>query len=83
MRMKHQLVGYDRKTELLSVAVTIPAERFPMAAEIARVPPDDAEAVGSYPLSSGQAQRIAKLSSADDIGDDMVYFMEPMAGDGS
>ncbi|MBK1836980.1 hypothetical protein JHL17_06105 [Azospirillum sp. YIM B02556] len=78
MRMKHQLVGYDSKTELLSVAVTIPAERFPMAAEIAHVPPDDTEAVGCYPLDSEQARLIAKLTGAHSINSGLMYFMEPV-----
>ena len=81
MTIAHQLVGYDIRTERLSVAMTVPAHKFKAAAEIAGVPEEDAEAIGSYPLEEEQAERIARLIGQHVASRALAYFLEPLPND--
>jgi hypothetical protein len=75
----HRLTGYDRKTELLAIACDIPASDFLRAKEIARVGPDDPDAIGSYPLDQDQVNNIAKLLGSTVEVSRYDFFLEPFA----
>lgn len=72
----HQLVGFDRETDLCVVEHDIEKSLMPYVKEIAHVACGDPDAIGSYPLDQDQASAIAKL-----IGQttrrDLNYGLEP------
>lgn len=75
----HRLTGYDRKTELLAIRRDIPREDISRVKEIARVGPDDPDAIGSYPLDPERAQEIARLLSLTTDAGEYDFFLEPFA----
>jgi hypothetical protein len=75
----HRLTGYDKNTELLAVERDVPAKHINRVKEIARVGPDDPDAVGSYPLDRDQAERIAYLLGTKIDARSYNFFLEPFA----
>ena len=78
-RVAHRLTGYDRDTELLAVEYDIPAGAFSKIKKIARVGPDDPEAIGSYPLNRTQIQKISTVIGSEVDFDRFDYFVEPFS----
>ena len=77
-RIVHRLTGYDRKTELLAIECEIPVGDITRVKEIAGVGPSDPDAIGSYPLDQGQAERIARLLGSKINNDMCNFFLEPL-----
>jgi hypothetical protein len=78
MSVTYALVGYDRKTERISVAHEIPDSYVGFALYIARAGASDDRA-GSYPLEPGQARDIAgTLDISLDVAG-LDFFLEPFS----
>lgn len=79
MKLTYRLVGYDRKTERLVEKHAIPAKWVQYAQGVARIRPNDPDAIGDVPLDSGQARDIAgTIGVAVDVAN-RDYFLEPYA----
>ena len=83
MTVVHRLTGYDNKTEQLAIEHDIPASKLKHAKELARIPHEDKEAVGSYQLDLSQATGIAMLVDEKIDVDRYSWFLEPFDEDGS
>jgi hypothetical protein len=79
MKVIHRLVGYDRRTDRMSVRYEIPSDALAKAKSIAGVALDDPGAAWSYPLSADQARAIAGLIQAPIDPDRLEFFFEPFA----
>ena len=77
MTVAHRITGYDNKTERLAVEHDIPASKLKHAKELAGVPLDDADAAGSYRLSTSQARAMARLVNQMVNTDRYSWFLEP------
>ena len=75
--MRYRLVGYDRKTERQAHSYDIPANRSSYAQGVARIPPDDPNAVGDIELSGSQARDIAGVIGVAIDVQSTDYFLEP------
>lgn len=75
------LSGYDRKTEVLGTLAVVPARLVGSAREIAGVPATDPGILGVYPLTSAQAERIARFAGAELDLDRYEYCLEAIARD--
>jgi hypothetical protein len=83
MTTAHRLTGYDKETERLVFEFDIPPSQLERAKELANVGRDDPDAVGSYPLDSSQAGRVAGLVNQVVDVDRYSWFLEPFADDGA
>jgi hypothetical protein len=81
--MEHYLTAYDRETEnFLSFILSIPNSYLQQVKKIALVEATDPDAIGSYPLSSSQANEIAKLlNKRVELNPRAVFFLEPAASE--
>jgi hypothetical protein len=73
----HRLVGYHATTEHVAFERVIPARTMALVKDIARVDPDDPDAVGSYPLSADQAHHIADVIGEPPLPTNIDFFLEP------
>ncbi len=78
MTPTHRLTGYDRATERLAIALSIPLGKTPLARELAGVGPNDADAVGIYVLENAQAQRLARELGTEVDTDRFEWCLEPL-----
>ena len=78
-RVIHRLVGYDRRTDRITVQFDIPNELMPEVKKIAKVTADDPDAVWSYPLSKAGTGRVAALIGAKLPDDNAEFFVEAFA----
>jgi hypothetical protein len=76
--IRHQLTGYDRRTDVLVVEHDIDSV-FDKVKTIVDIGPDDPDAVGSYPLSNSQIRAIADLLGTEFDNDRYEFFVEPVA----
>ena len=83
MTVVHRLTGYENKTERLAIEHDIPASKLKHARELARIPHEDSEAVGSYQLDPSQATDIAMLVCKKIDVDHHAWFLEPFDESGS
>jgi hypothetical protein len=72
----HSLVGYDRVTERVAEEFDVPDSILPRAKELARVPPDDPDAMMCYPLDAASAGDLADLLTAKVDPARCEYFLE-------
>jgi len=75
----HRLVGYDPETERPVFERDIPPEQWRQVSRIARVQPDDPEALAAYPLSGAQLDELVSLLGETLPAIPMDYFLEPFA----
>jgi hypothetical protein len=80
MNAVHRITGYDKRSERLALEYAIPDERLSEVRELARVPREDADAAGSYPLDP-EAASIVGLKIDKPLNVDAYdWFLEPFAG---
>lgn len=73
----HRLVGYDQRTERVSVEYEIPAERLSQVKWMAEVDPDDPDAIYSYPLDPRTARIIGRIIGQAVDAEHLDFFLEP------
>jgi hypothetical protein len=78
-RITHSLVGYDRVTERVAEEFDVPDAVLPKAKKLARVPPDDPDAVMCYPLDAARARDVADLVKVRIDTSRIDYFLEGFA----
>ena len=76
-QIRHELVGFDRRTDMMAARHEIPFASLQAAKKIADVGPDDPDAAYSYALSWQQAKMIAALLGIRLAADEYEYFLEP------
>ena len=74
-----RLVGYDRATELVAEEFPVAPDKLPKARQLARVPADDPEVTGCYPLSAEEARELGWILEARVDPDHRDYFLEGFA----
>jgi hypothetical protein len=75
----HKITGYEKRTERLERALDVPADRLADVLAIARVPPADTEALGSYPLDATAIHLVGlKLGTALNA-DAYDWYLEPFS----
>ena len=79
-QLAHSLVGYDRVTERVAEEFDVPDAVLTRAKKLARVPPDDPEAVMCYPLEAAKARALADILGATIDTGRRDYFLEGVAG---
>lgn len=79
MRITHELVGYDPKTDLEAFAFRVPEGRDDDVKRLVSIPEDDPDAVFSYELEPAKARDIAGLIGAGPLDPALVYYLEPYA----
>ena len=77
MKFVYRLVGYDRKTERLVEKHAIPAKWVRYAQGVARIRPNDPQAIADVPLDASQARDIAGTIGISVDADNREYFLEP------
>ena len=75
-RVKHSLVGYDRRTERVAEEFDVPDALLPDAKELAHVPADDPDAMMCYPLDPSAACHLAAVIRANIDAARRDYFLE-------
>jgi hypothetical protein len=78
-RLVRRFTGYDPTTERLAFRQDVPEERWNEAKRIARLPAETEITLASFPLTGGQAEKIAALLSVTLPPRQMDYFLEPVA----
>jgi hypothetical protein len=76
-RVVYNLVGYDKRTEKLTVAFDVPRGNVARAKSIAGIAIDDDTQVGDRELTSGPSEEIARLIHAELDADRYDCFLEP------
>lgn len=78
-KIELRLVGYDRKTEYVSVEYAIPPECFEKAKRVARVRHDDPNVAYNYPLDRHQVAEIATMAGEMVWPEEVDFFLEGFA----
>jgi hypothetical protein len=81
-KIRHQLTGYDRKTDVLAVEYDLDPDIFDRIRVIAEVDPQDPDAIGSYPLSASQLRAMTALLGRAFDDTRYAFFLEPVADPG-
>ena len=76
-----KLTGYDKHSEFLSVALTVPPHLIDAARHIAGVPGTDPDVLGVYPLTAQQAAEIADKAALPLDPSAFDYCLEAIARD--
>jgi hypothetical protein len=71
----HCIVGYDRSTERVVLAVKIPKSKFDLLD--VRFEPDDPEGCDAYKLADSKALQILDLLGYSRPSNKLDYFVEP------
>ncbi|WP_349371000.1 hypothetical protein [Salinarimonas sp.] len=77
MRIMHELVGYDPKTDQESFSFRVPEGRDEDVKRLVAIPADDPDAVFSYELEPAKANDIAGLIGAGPLDPALAYYLEP------
>jgi hypothetical protein len=76
-RLAHQLAGYDRSTEVLSVEYDVDPAVLKKIKKIVAVDDDDPDLAGSYPLDNSQLRAISDITGIQFDIDRYEFFLEP------
>jgi hypothetical protein len=76
-----KLTGYDKQSDFLSVAFTVPTDVIDAARHIAGVPETDPDVLGVYPLTAQQAAEIADKAALPLDLSAFDYCLEAIAWD--
>lgn len=74
-----RLVGYDKRTEFVSIEHIIPAKHFELARRTAGVGDDDPNVAYNYPLNRRQVAELAAMVGADIDPNSADFFLEGFA----
>jgi hypothetical protein len=77
--LAHQLAGYDRDTEVLTIEYDLDPAVFKKIKKmkIVAIDADDPEVAGSYPLNNVQLREISHLTGKTFDNDRYEFFLEP------
>ncbi len=75
--LAHQLAGYDRNTEALSVEYDLEPAMFRKIKKLVAGDADDPELAGSYPLNNSQLREISHITGMQLDNDRYEFFLEP------
>ncbi len=77
MNVRHQVAGYDKKTERLAVFHPLPGERSHEAERLAHMGPED-DGLGTYPLDPSAVIKIGSWIDRSLPVDLYDWFLEPL-----
>lgn len=77
MTLAHAVTGYFRKTGNIEREYNLPADQFGLIKELVHVPPEDEQAVGTYPIVNGSVLKVSQILGKSLNTDLYDWFLEP------
>ncbi len=79
MTALHKITGYEKRTERLERALAIPSDRLSDVMALAKVPPLDEGALGSYPLDATAVHQVSLKFGTILNAAAFDWFLEPFS----